>query len=211
MLDSPLRRARGADILAQLGNTSAHPGNQFPEESFSLVSDLVREEKESLPLLAAIHALGHIRNPLALPLVIPYASHFSEDVRFAVACMLGSFSNDQTAARTLLTLMQDDDKDVRDWATFGLGVQGDLDTAEIRDGLWQRLADSDENVREEAMVGLGKRKDARVLPMLIAELSQPQVSSRVTEAAEELLGDQDQWRDSHPAELAAELKRRYRV
>ena len=50
-------------------------------------------------------------------------------------------------------------KDLRDWATFGLGVQGSSDSFAIRDALLERLSDADQDVREEAMVGLGKRKN----------------------------------------------------
>src|SRR5580658_7711340 len=54
---NPLKRARGADVLAQLGKTADHPANNFPDESFVVVSALVRGEKDPLPLLSAIHAL----------------------------------------------------------------------------------------------------------------------------------------------------------
>jgi hypothetical protein len=68
--DDPLKRARGADVIAQLGRTVEHPSNNFPEECFSVVSTLVQREKDPLPLLSAAHALGHIGNPLAVPLLI---------------------------------------------------------------------------------------------------------------------------------------------
>jgi len=113
--DNPLKRARGADILAQLGRTVGHHSHDFPEECFSVVSNLVQREKESLPLLSAIHALGHIGNLLAVPMVIEHRFHTSADVRFAVACALGNFANDKRAADALLALMQDSDEDVRDW------------------------------------------------------------------------------------------------
>jgi hypothetical protein len=83
--------------------------------------------------------------------------------------------------------MRDVDEDVRDWATFGLGVLGDLDSEEIRDALWQRISDPYRDVREESLVGLAKRKDQRALQVLIAELNQPEVSNAVLEAAAEFL------------------------
>jgi HEAT repeat protein len=207
--DSPLKRARGADVLAQLGRTVDHPSNNFPEECFSAVSALARRERDPWPLLSAVHALGGIGNPLAVPLVIEHRLHPDADVRFAVACALGNFANDPLAVDTLLALMQDVDEDVRDWATFGLGVLGDLDSDEIRDALSQRLTDPNRDVREESLVGLGKRKERRALPALIAELNQPKISDRVIEAAEEFLGNKEQWADRSPGNYVAALKKHF--
>jgi HEAT repeat protein len=207
--EDSLKRARGADVLAQLGRTADHPSNDFPEECFSVVSDLVRREKDPLPLLSAIHALGHIGNPLAVPLVMEHRLHTSADVRFAVACALGNFANEPSAVEALLTLMQDVDDDVRDWATFGLGVVGDLDSEEIRDALWQKMSDTSRDVREEALVGLGKRKDQRALPALITELDQPEISDRVTEAAAAFLGEKENRADRSAGDYSAALKGRF--
>jgi len=207
--DVPLKRARGADILAQLGRTAEHPSNNFPDECFSVVSALVQREKDSLPLFSAIYALGHIGNPLAVPLVVHHRIHANTDVRFAVACALGNFANDLSAADGLLALMQDEDEDVRDWATFGLGVLGDLDSKEIRDALCQRMTDPDEDVREESLVGLGKRKDLRALHPLLAELNKPNVSERVKEAAELFLSENEQQADRSPNDYVAALKKHF--
>jgi HEAT repeat protein len=204
--DDSLKRARGADVLAQLGRTADHPSNDFPGECFSVVSDLMRREKDSLPLLSAVHSLGHIGNPLAVPLVTEHCRHTGADVRFAVACALGNFANDPCATETLLTLMQDADDDVRDWATFGLGVKGDLDSEKIRDALWQRMSDSITDVREEALVGLGKRKDKRALPALLVELQKLEVKDRVIEAAEGFLGEEKERTAQSPRDYIAALK-----
>ena len=205
--DNPLKRARGADVLAQLGGTVDHPSNNFPEERFSIVSTLVQREKDPLLLLAAVHALGHIGNPLAVPLVIAHCLHPSADVRFAVACALGNLANDPRGVDTLLALMQDVDEDVRDWATFGLGALGDLDSEEIRDALWDRMSDPNRDVREESLVGLGKRKDQRALPPLIVELNQPEISDRVIEAAQAFLGEKQQGADRSPGDYIVALKK----
>ena len=207
--DSPLKRARGVDVLAQLGSTSENPGNKFPEESLSIVSDLLKREKDRLPLLAAVRALGHIRNPRAIPSLIEYRLHPSAEMRFAVACALGNFANDPGAVDTLLALMQDVDEHVRDWATFGLGVQGDLDSDQIREGLLNRLTDPDRNVRGESLLGLAKRQDQRALPALIAELSQPEVSDRAFESAETFLGNILDGSDRNPSGYVVTIKRRF--
>jgi len=207
--DDPLKRARGADVIAQLGRTVEHPSNNFPEECFSVVSTLVQWEKDPLPLLASLHALGHIRNPLAVPLLIEHRLHPNADVRFVVACALGNFADDPRAVDTLLALMQDVDEDVRDWATFGLGVLGDLDSEEIRDALWRRMNDSNRDVREESLVGLCKRKDQRALPALVAELNQPEISDRVLEAAQAFLGETKQAAYRSSGDYVAALKKRF--
>ncbi len=148
------------------------------------------------PLDSAISALGHIGNSRAVPLIAGFHSHPSEAIRFTVAFALGCFPNDPLSVRTLLKLMRDVDADVRDWATFGLGILGDQDSPEIREALSSRLTDDDLDTREEALVGLAKRHDPRIVPNLIGALAQSDISYRVVEASHTLLGfhkDQEEW------------------
>jgi len=203
----PLERARGLDVIAQLGKTVEHPSNSFPQESYDVVVKAVRREREVRPLNSAISGLGHIDDPRAVPLIAAFHSHPSEEIRFAVACALGCFPNEPLSVQTLLTLMEDADADVRDWATFGLGVLGDQDSPEIRQALSRRVNDEDVDAREEALVGLAKRHDTRILPQLIHELEQPSISSRVVEAAHTILGfdkDQEEWSRQDYARLLRE-------
>lgn len=206
--NEPLKRARGADVLAQIGKTVEHPQNGFPDESYSLVSQLAEREKELLPLSASIFALGHIGNALAIPLVIEKRSHEDPNVRHAVACSLGNFANDVRAAQTLMALMRDADEDVRDWATFGLGVLGDVDSTEIREALLDRLTDSNRDVREEALAGLANRNELRAIPALIAELEQPDISDRLRDAAELFLGENEQRVEWTSEDYVAVLRKR---
>jgi HEAT repeat protein len=107
--------------------------------------------------------------------------------------------------------MKDADEEVRDWATFGLGVQGDLDSAEIRDALFQQLSDSNEDVREEAMAALGKRRDQRVVPFLLAALEPPAVSVPVIEAACGLLDMDTDREDWSTDDYASALQERFNI
>jgi HEAT repeat protein len=106
-------------------------------------------------------------------------------------------------------LMEDADEDVRDWATFGLGVLGDSDSTDIRDALLRRLGDPNEDVREEAIAGLGKRQDQRVLPSLLAALERPPVTDRVIEGAYHLLEMENDRKGWGPGEYAAALRERF--
>jgi len=205
----PLRRARGADVLAQIGRTYERPHNNFPDESYLILSALAERERDPLPLLSVIHALGHIGNPLALPLVIANCEHGNPDVRFAVACALGKFADDPRAAPALMALMHDVDAKVRDWATFGLGVLGDADSGEIREALLKRMTDLDFDVREEAFVALANRKEPRAVPALIAELNRRQVSGRLREAAETFLGANEQLMGWSPTDFAEALRKQF--
>jgi HEAT repeat protein len=86
-----------------------------------------------------------------------------------------------------MELTLDSSSDVRDWAVFGLGVTGDVDSPEIREVLLRCLNDADDDVREEAAVGLGKRRDQRLIPKLLLMLDEPELKVRVAEAAAALL------------------------
>lgn len=194
--DDPLRRVRGLDIIAELGKTIENPHHSFPEEAFAVVAEALQREREADPLESAISALGQIGDERAIPLIAAFHRDPSDCLRLRAAIALGRFADTAPAIEVLLTLMEDPDGVVRDWATFGLGVQGHQDTAEIRDALCRRLGDEDECAREEAIVGLASRRDPRVLPTLLQALQQPEISHRVIESACTMLGletDREEW------------------
>lgn len=208
-LPDPIKRARGADILAQIGKTADHPNNSFPNESFVVVSEMLSLETDSLPLASAIDALGHIEDPRAINLVALYRSHTDAKVRFAVAFALGCFANDPLAELALIELTADGDAEVRDWATFGLGVLGKRDSPEIRDALAARLDDACDDAREEAMIGLAKRRDHRVLSPLIRSLESAPVPDRAIEAATEMLGLKDEFERWVATDFADRLRKKF--
>ena len=184
----PLKRARGADILGQLGKTAEHPSVLFPEDAFKVLTGMLESETDPLPLSAVLAALGHLENPSAIPLILPFGFHPDRDVRFDLAFALSCFVDDERTISTLLRLMSDKDAEVRDWATFALGVLSDFDSPKIREALFKNLNDEDEDVREEAMGGLAKRRDNRVVSPLIHILEAASPSDRALEAANLLLG-----------------------
>jgi HEAT repeat protein len=181
--------------------------NAYLDETYKIIGQLLTDEADLQPMRSAIFALGHVGNQLAVPLIVGFAAHPDCEVRYAVASALGSFPNDPESVEALLALSQDADADVRNWATFGFGVLGDLDTPVIRDALFLRIHDPFEPARLEAFMGLAMRKDARIVPMLVEILGQQVVNSGYIHAADELLGvvagDGDAWSD---AEYIEKLK-----
>ena len=201
--EDPLKRARAAAILCQLRREQV-PGEPwkpgeflYQDESYVLVSKMLARESDPRVIDSAVHALGHVDNVAAVPQIIGFQEHPDENVRFAVAFALGCFPNEELSIQGLLALARDEDSDVRDWAVFGLGVQSDIDSPEIREALLRCLEDPSQDVREEAACGLAKRRDLRVLPKLSEMLDDPDFTVRVGEAANSLLGldgkDTNEW------------------
>ena len=215
--EDPLRRARAVDVLSQLQRApgSDASGNEpewmFRDESFLLITRILENEHNPAVLSSAIHALGHLNNEHAVPLILSYHAHPNENVRFAVAFALGCFPNHPASVSGLLKLISDSDSDVRDWAVFGLAVQGNVDSVEIREALIRCLDDVNEDVREEAAVGLGKRQDERLVPKLRMMLDEPELKIRVAEAAGALLRLNQNPIDWQASDYKAALVRRFQL
>ena len=212
--ENPLKRSRGADVLAQLGKSPEHPVHTFPEECYAAVAQMFHQEKEEQPLNSAIHAFGHLDDPRAIPLILSQSENPSPHIRHAVAFALGSFANDPAAVQALLALTSDPDEDVRDWAVFSLGQLGDADSPPIREALLSRVSDANENVREEALLGLARRKEPRVLPTLIAALEKAHADNsgipmRILDAADALLDLEHEREDWSLGQYAAALRDRF--
>jgi HEAT repeat protein len=158
-------RILGADILGQLGI----PDRAFPDECLAILLPLLDEQQDPDLLQAACIALGHLHDTRCVEPLSRLRNHPDVEVRLSVTMSLGVLEDDR-AIDTLIELTEDEDEDVRDWATFGLGTQTDRDTPAIRAALLRRIHDTDPTVIGEALVGLARRKDARILDVLIARL-----------------------------------------
>jgi HEAT repeat protein len=161
IFDEMARLTLGEDLQARilacniLGELGFKKGRPFGAETFPLLARLCTEEASPPVLGAAISAMGNLGRPEALPYVVAHATHSDPDVRFSVACALPSVAEgewlDQAhlLVTTLMQLTSDEDSDVRDWATFGLGTQVKVDGAAVRQRLIARLDDPDEDTRAE--------------------------------------------------------------
>ena len=170
-------RRVGADILGQLGV----PQRSFPDECLEILLEAWAREQEEDVLHAIAVALGHLKDPRAIAPLSRGATHPSARVRYGVVFGLLTHTAD-LAVHTLIQLSQDSDELVRDWATFGLGTQIDLDTPAIRDALAARLTDADPTTRIEACKGLLKRQDERLVAAVQRELSAPSDDDTLVEA-----------------------------
>lgn len=176
----PPEQVLGANILGQLGGTG--PDNPFRQQAIPPLRSLLCDSNADV-VAAAIFACGHLQVPILDPMSL--AKHASADVRHALASALPYVGMD-IAPCVLIELMNDEDSDVRNWATFGLGTQLDEDTPAVRDALLKRTVDSDNDTRAEALVGLARRRDDRVIPPLLKELKSASVGSLAVEAAREI-------------------------
>ena len=173
-------RRSGADILGQLGV----PERTFPMECSQILMDMLKTEKDPQVLQAVLVAISHLDCPEAIEPAARFTEHQDASVRHAVVLALTGDER-QFAIDCLIRLSSDLDSEVRDWATFALGSQFDVDTPQIREALAARLDDPDENTRAEAVMGLARRKDPRAVSALKKELAADCVGMLIIEAAEE--------------------------
>lgn len=172
-------RATGADILAQLGW-----GDQtFQDESVVILEELL-DDRDFYVIYCAAAGLGHRSAASSIPALLKHAEHPDSLVRCGIVLGL-SGHEDERAISALIRFADDEDRDVRDWAVFGLGSQIDADLPEIREALQQALTDLDYEIRGEALVGLAKRGDPTIVSRLLHEWRDNEVSILSLEAAEE--------------------------
>jgi HEAT repeat protein len=173
---APLERARGLEVLAQLGI--------HYDASVRIAVDRLTDEDPSV-VSSAAWSLAHLGGDVAVTALIAMRNNGDPDVRWAVANLL-SGADRSDAIGTLIELMDDVNDNVRDWATFALGTQCSVDSAEIRDALTKRLSDSYDDARAEAVWGLARRQDKQGIRMLIEALMDSEHGAGHEMAASEL-------------------------
>jgi len=181
-------RARGLDVLAQLGEGKPHSERPYLDKCVSIaISSL--EDGEPMVVHSAAWALAHLRTDEATSRLLRLRDHPQAGVRQAVATGLGgAVHKSPECVAVLIELMDDPDEDVRDWATFGLGSLSGEDSPKIREALQRRLDDPFEPARSEAVWGLAHRRDRTGLRMLLERLESGTRLAGDEDAAEEILG-----------------------
>ena len=163
---SPQERQLGVEILAQ---------NDVQErQRVSACREVLREmitfEADADVIRSIITAFPFLDPEESVSFAIGQADHPSAQVRDGVVHVLMRYTSSgerpETSARaveTLIALTRDTNEKVRDWATFALATQTDIDTRVLRDALAARLNDTCDDCRAEALCGLAERHDSRVL------------------------------------------------
>ena len=186
--DDPCERAIAAFLLGQLGT----PVPTFPDESAAALEEMAAREQDPGVLEAVAHGFGHLGEPYGLDALVALAGHGDARVREAAAISLAG-REAPGAIDTLIRLSRDERSEVRDWATFALGMLASQDTVELREALVARLGDPDPETRLEAVHGLALRGDLRAV--------EPALELLATAAG----SDGDMWRRMELRETAERL------
>ncbi|MCB1127466.1 MAG: HEAT repeat domain-containing protein [Verrucomicrobiae bacterium] len=158
-------REAAATILGQgwVGEKFAGP------KCVGILLQMLPVESDPLVLASIASALGNHRDARAVEPLTRLSTHADPKVRVAAVSNLYGY-DDSRLITALVDRTSDPDRDVRNWATFGLGSQVDADTPVIREALLARTEDEDAEIRGEAIVGLARRGDVRVVAALLKEL-----------------------------------------
>lgn len=179
------QRVLACNVLGQLAFDRGHP---FAADSVPVLIGLCADEMSHVAA-SAISALAHLGTVDAAPAIIAQSGHHDADVRWAAAFALPSVAGSRhlaesnPVARALMALTKDDDPDVRDWATFGLGGELIVDGPKTRKCLRARLDDPHADTRAEAINGLARRHDRHILARVRTELESDEVGRLVVQAA----------------------------
>ena len=174
-------REVGAGILGQV----RVPDESLSGEALKILHGMLRNESDPDALNSILVGIGHAQDAddtRGLRRIAGFRRHASDEVREGVVFALLA-REDSTSVATLIELSRDQAIPVRDWATFGLGTQIELDTPSIRAALKARLHDTDTETRCEAIMGLASRKDPDVMSALLLELARDDVITLAFEAA----------------------------
>jgi len=180
----PSERVVGVDILAQLGT----PGHVYLDRTLDILCKLIETETVTRVLSSIAVGLGHISpEPRKVKPLLRLKDHSDPDVRQGVAFGL-SGEDDPLAIQALIALSADVDMEVRDWATFALGSQTNLDSPQIREALYRRVIDPNDagDAPGEGLVGLARRGDARAFVLTLGFIQSGNAGTLVFEAAEML-------------------------
>ena len=167
--DSDKEKIIGIDVISQFGFNP----RLFQKRTLKIYFDLLKTETNKRVIESILFGISWNNENITnqqLDILCSFVTHKSAYVRYSLTYTLCRIEKDK-AIDTLIKLSTDRDVDIRDYATFGLGSQFELDTSKIRTALWDRVKDKDQGVRLEAISGLAQRKDKNISEILKKEFS----------------------------------------
>lgn len=166
----PDRRQAAADILAQLGSGTLTNVLEYPFASQSEpIIDRLLGDRNMEVVSSALHACGRL-NICEPKKIVKFTTHEDPLVRYSTVHALDTRS-DPMSLDAQIALSRDHDRDVRNWATFYLGILDEVQNPRIDQALLERLAELDPEIRGEALIGLARRKNPLVIEPLKSELA----------------------------------------
>jgi hypothetical protein len=175
-----------------LGQNSVKDKYDVQRCQFALGEMLSRPDINSPPLASILFALGHLKAPGYIAMLLRFQGHADAEVRYAVTTSLGG-SDEERAIDALIKLSRDDDFEVRNWATFGLGSLTETDSEDIRRALVDRLSETDDEIRGEALVGLVSRHDTRAIEPLRKEVNRWREKPLIKDCADKLVEEKEKY------------------
>jgi HEAT repeat protein len=193
MVQSPERDERlvGIDVLNDFGAEQNFP---FREEYAPILVKALDTDDE-VQLVRTINSVAKTGSDSALEPLMQLSHHQAGAARLCVAQGLPSLTNGEQRlesdplVRALLTLMSDQDEEVRNWATFGISSIVDVDGPTIRAALRVALDGVNGDARAEALIGLVQRHDPCGYDEVIRALTDESVG-RLSVQAAAILGDE---------------------
>ncbi|MFI7440130.1 ankyrin repeat domain-containing protein [Nonomuraea indica] len=153
-------REFGVDAIAQFGMREGD--KPYLERTLPLLQRMATTESNPQVLRSVLAALGHQGDARALPQVLDLIGRPGHKRTMTDAIALADVlpADHADGLELLVSMTEDDDDEVRDWATSGLASL-DADTPRIREVLAARLDDTDLRTVAEAVRGLAERGDDR--------------------------------------------------
>jgi len=180
-------RATGCDLLGAACNGNGEPHRW----AATALVDLAASETSREVVRSIAGALEHVADLSAIPLLVELASYDDSDVRRKVALALPAAMTDHcddAAVEALIRLSRDPDAATRNWATFGLGRQVGVDSAEVREALWRGPTTRIQTYAKKGSAD-SPRRDRRMLPLVADLLAAGDAHSWLFDAAA-WLGDE---------------------
>ena len=178
----------GIDVLQQLGFNPRFK----QEQTVKLHFELLEVHKTDVVTESLLYGIGHNNENLS-QLQIDNLTQLDEfvddDINQAYISALSGINNIK-AIRKLIQFTNSKNSDIRNWSTFGIGTQVEVDSEEIREALWKRVKDSNFETKSEAIYGLAKRKDYRIKSIIMSELKNESYGTLILESTV-LLNDSD--------------------